>query len=218
MNRAIDDVFRSIQRELDITLDKVRLFRDLSADITRYAAERLRGRHPAAGIRTDPVGAVLDQLILDASYRLIRVKSETVARMREVERLERAARAKFEQAPAWEGAIQQAEQRGDPALVEEARAHERACREEAAQIKAEHERQSKDVERLRAELGILYQKIEDARLVKARLDSRRRPVRDIWSIEEQTRWMDQMLRLLQGLAELDEPFNENVLSSQNKPK
>jgi phage shock protein A len=210
MNRFLEGVRALFLKKVGAVLDKARSLRDLAADVATYAADRRRGGDGGSGAGSDPVAAILKQLLIEAGCRLIDVKQEVVVRIADERRLAKVVEHETKEAAAWSRLVTAAEDKGDQALVAEARERERGHAEQARRSEAQLEQQRADNERLRYALRALYDRFEGAERARDRIVARRTAPRAQRTTQQDLRWIDEALRLFEGLAALEELRDEEA--------
>lgn len=210
MNRFVEGVRALFLGKVGAVLDEVRSLRDRAADVARYAADRRRGGDGGSDAGSDSVAAILEQLLIEAGRRLIDVKQEVRVRITDERRLTKVVEHETKEAAEWSRLAAEAEDKGDQALVAEARERERGHAEEARRSDAQLEQQRADNERLKDALRALCNRFDGAERARDRIVARRTAPRAQRTAQQDLRWIDEALRLFEGLAALEELRDEEA--------
>lgn len=202
MHRYLEAVLAFPREHAGALLDEASALRDLAADVGRYAAGRLRGRYFGLRGGFDPLDVVLNQIVVDAMNSLIEAKKGVAVAIADERRLAEQAEQEHANAGEWGRRAALADKAGAPPLAREARAREQEHARSALTFHGLWTRQKAEVEELKVALRALNERIEQAKRDRNRILAARRvaSVRD--DMRESFRRMDDVVRVLNRLAEL----------------
>lgn len=217
MNRFVEGVRALFLGKVGAVLDEARSRRDRPADIAGYAVDRRRAGQGSSGDGSDSVAAILEQLLIEAGRRLIDVKQELRVRIANERRLTKVVEHETKEAAEWSRLAAEAEDKSDEMLVAEARERERGHAEAAHRSKAQLDQQRADNERVRDALRALCNRLDGAERTRDRILARSTTPRAQRTAQQDLRWIDEALRLFEGLAALEELRDEEASGGTDGP-
>jgi phage shock protein A len=210
MNRFVEGVRALFLGKVGAILDEARSRRNRPADVARDAADHQRGGEGGSGASADSIATILEQLLIEAGRRLIDVKQELGVRIANERRLTNVVEHETKEAAEWSRLAAEAEDKGDRALAAEARVRERGHAEAARGSEAQLELQRAENARLRDALRALCTRFDGAERARDRIVARRTTPRVRRTAQQDLRWMNEALRLFEGLAALEELRDEEA--------
>lgn len=198
----LNDVRDGIQRRADSVLREFQFVRDAAVDIARFGAQRLR-RPRVSESQSDPVDAASEQIVFEAARRLIAVKDELGACIGDERHLVWLVEQEVAQAASWSSIDLAAKAAGDEDASSRARERQEAHVVHQRRNASLLSKQRADIERLKGTLHAFYHKYEDAKRARERLAVSRRALRAEQAADQHLRWLEQAIRLMDGLAGID---------------
>lgn len=196
----LKEAFDIILERSDGLLDGSRAAVRLVADVARYARGRVREQY--LGQPADPVVAIVNAFIIEAGNELIEGKRDTAMAIADERRLAKEFEIEARNAQEWEKRAQLAAKNNDDASTREALERKREHEEMLERLRTQWQSQRTLVDDLKTNLRRLNHLIEKAKRTKIRLATRRF-VRRAEELEKQVQRMDQIVKGLDLLTELD---------------
>jgi phage shock protein A len=217
MHRFLEDVMALSREKADAWIDETRALRTVAADIGQYAVDRLRDLRHGGRRATDPMEAVLNQLVLELSYGLIEAKKAVAVSIADDKRISKQWEQEEANADEWVRRAVLADQAGGAALATEAREREDEHRKLAEALGVLSKRHQAEVEQLKNALRQLANRIERAKRDKNHLVTRRVLERTQDTLRHELRQLDQVVALLDGLSAVAESTSGDGVARDEGP-
>jgi len=199
--RALERTLHELRWRVEPVIGEAQGARHLVEDVAQYAMARIRERY--AGQPIDPAVTMADHVILEAQQALIDAKKGVAITIADEKRLAKQAEQEEQNAAEWERRAILAREAGDEALTAEARSRGREHMVLAEVYERAWREQKTAVEQLKDRLRALNQRVEAAKRSKNLLVARRMSARTRREIQTTFARMDETIRMLELLAELD---------------
>lgn len=192
-------------------VNEARNFGWITKDVAVYARQRIQQQYRTMAVAAgeDPVGALLDQVILSAEDRLVGMKSSVALCIIDEKRLALVVEQSAAAAEEWESRASAAELQGDATRASESRARAASHADQTQRYRGQLEQQQAELRCLKDMLRRLHMMIEEAKQARGRIAVHRRRVRAHQELQADLRRMSMTVRMLEELVTLDGAGNDD---------